>query len=340
MEKERKFLHGFIKYTKDGRIVPGSLIITRSRPKDGVWEEIVIDLCCDDFINANNQAKKAFVKFDTKGRIVPGSLVMGKEIPKPGIWKEVSINLCCTTTTADPNIVTIGSQIWAKKNAIITHFQNGDIIPYYENADDFINLTTPGRTKVQYFSCYGTWDDYPFIPAGSSVQNSCDPDDGAVYGYLYNWYAITDPRGFAPVGWHVPTINDFETLFSFVAPLRQDVGIALGSIGTVQGEDGPWMDVNSYGPWDDPPINTLAGNIFTNSTGLSLVPGGLVDLYGQYAGRGETNFGGYYWTSEEHIINPTTYATWYGIGNNGAISAVGGYFVNKLAALSVRLIKD
>jgi hypothetical protein len=98
MEKERKFLHGFIKYTPSGKIVPGSLIITPNRPHPGIWQEVIIDLCCDDFGPNSNTKQRAFVKFDSKGKIVPGSLVMGKHLPKPGRWKEVNVNICCSTT--------------------------------------------------------------------------------------------------------------------------------------------------------------------------------------------------------------------------------------------------
>ena len=27
----------------------------------------------------------------------------------------------------------------------------------------------------------------------------------STYGRLYNWYAVNDPRGLCPTGWHVPT---------------------------------------------------------------------------------------------------------------------------------------
>lgn len=131
MEKERKFLHGFIKYTPNGTIVPGSLIITPNRPHPGIWEEVVIDLCCDDFGPNTNNGQRAFIKFSTDGKIVPGSLVMGKHIPKPGIWKEVSVNLCCditpiTTTTSTTTTTTAAPTGWYLRNALYST-NNGDI---------------------------------------------------------------------------------------------------------------------------------------------------------------------------------------------------------------------
>jgi hypothetical protein len=35
-----------VRYTKKGAIVPGSLVVGKSHPKDGVWKEVTIDLCC------------------------------------------------------------------------------------------------------------------------------------------------------------------------------------------------------------------------------------------------------------------------------------------------------
>jgi hypothetical protein len=35
-----------VRYTKKGTIVPGSLVVGKSHPKDGVWKEVLVDLCC------------------------------------------------------------------------------------------------------------------------------------------------------------------------------------------------------------------------------------------------------------------------------------------------------
>lgn len=41
---------GFVKYTKKGNIIPGSLIVTTKGgyPKDGLYREVPVSLCCSD----------------------------------------------------------------------------------------------------------------------------------------------------------------------------------------------------------------------------------------------------------------------------------------------------
>jgi uncharacterized protein (TIGR02145 family) len=49
-----------------------------------------------------------------------------------------------------------------------------------------------------------TWDNY--IPAYTCPDGDCSK------GILYNWPAIVDPRGLAPLGYRIPTIDDLKTL--------------------------------------------------------------------------------------------------------------------------------
>lgn len=88
----------WIQYTKSGKLVPGSLIVSPTRPKNGVWYEVIENICCDNdpAFGQISSKKKAFVKYSKDGHIVPGSLIItNSQLPKPGIWKEVYINKCC-----------------------------------------------------------------------------------------------------------------------------------------------------------------------------------------------------------------------------------------------------
>ena len=80
----------------------------------------------------------------------------------------------------------IGNQVYTTKNLNVTKYKNGDIIPQVTDPTQWANLTT------------GAWCYY-----------NNDPANGAIYGKLYNWYAVNDPRGLAPEGWHVPSHTEF-----------------------------------------------------------------------------------------------------------------------------------
>jgi uncharacterized protein (TIGR02145 family) len=43
-----------------------------------------------------------------------------------------------------------------------------------------------------------------------------DPAKGEKYGKLYNWYAVLDPRGLAPEGWHVPNEAEWGTIINYL----------------------------------------------------------------------------------------------------------------------------
>ena len=106
------------------------------------------------------------------------------------------------TTISPPNIVTdidgnayqtvlICTQTWTKSNLNVSRYRNGDVIPQVTDPTVWASLTT------------GAWCYY-----------NNDSANGAVYGKLYNRYAIVDPRGLAPLGWHIPNKTETRNLIS------------------------------------------------------------------------------------------------------------------------------
>ena len=89
--------------------------------------------------------------------------------------------------------VIIGNQEWTTKNLNVSRYRNGDIIPEVRNQKEWDKLTT------------GAWCYY-----------NNDPKNGALYGKLYNWYAVNDPRGLAPVGFHIPSDAEWQTLIDYL----------------------------------------------------------------------------------------------------------------------------
>ena len=181
------------------------------------------------------------------------------------------------------NTVTIGAQVWTTQNLNVSTYRNGNAIPQITNATDWANATQ------------GAWCYY-----------NNDPANGSIYGKLYNWYAVNDPRGLAPAGYHIPTDAEWTTLQN---TLGTDAGIQM----------------KSTSGWDS------IGN-GTNSTGFEGLPGGGRNFDGTFNGIG---IGGYWWSSTE---NSTTFA-WLRMLYFNVSSVNGGYW-GKEAGFSVRCIKD
>jgi len=90
--------------------------------------------------------------------------------------------------------VTIGSQEWMAENLDVAAFRNGDAIPEVKTAEEWL-------------AAYGSES-----PAWCYFNN--DAKNGEHYGKLYNWFAVNDPRGLAPAGWHVPTDKEWQELIT------------------------------------------------------------------------------------------------------------------------------
>ena len=87
--------------------------------------------------------------------------------------------------------VTLAGHTWTAENVNITKFRNGDPIPKFANYNAYWAVS---RQKKPASLCLPT-----------------DPHCSK-FGRLYNYYAITDPRGFAPEGWAVPTAAQWQGL--------------------------------------------------------------------------------------------------------------------------------
>ena len=98
--------------------------------------------------------------------------------------------------------VQIGSQIWSSTNLDVATYRDGTPIPQITDPTQWGNLTT------------GAWCYY-----------NNDPANGAIYGKLYNWYAVagihdnnpnTPNKILAPLGWHMPSNTEWTTLSNYL----------------------------------------------------------------------------------------------------------------------------
>jgi uncharacterized protein (TIGR02145 family) len=177
--------------------------------------------------------------------------------------------------------VKIGSLIWMMKNLDVDHFRNGDLIPEVKDPNEWSVLKKGGW-------CY---------PLN-------DPENGKKYGRLYNWFAVNDPRGLAPEGWHISASWEFRTLLSAV---HRD-GNALKAIG-----QGDYMGCGD------------------NTSGFSALLAGYRTCDGIFD---KLHFGAYFWSSTE--FNETVVEYLDISGHYDKADLYGGY---KNDGLSIRCIK-
>jgi uncharacterized protein (TIGR02145 family) len=138
------------------------------------------------------------------------------------------------------------------ENLRVTHYRNGDAIP---------NVTDNSAWAALSDGAYCWYINSVYI--------------NAKYGLLYNWYAVDDPRGLCPAGWHEPSDDEWTILTTY-----------LGG-DTVAG--GKMKSVSAL--WADPNEDA------TNNSGFSGLPGGCRISDGSFYDVG--NFG-YWWTSTEY----------------------------------------
>ena len=195
--------------------------------------------------------------------------------------------------------VTIGTQVWATVNLDVTTYSDGTVIPQVTDPTTWTALTT------------GAWCYY-----------NNDSANGAIYGKLYNWYAVagiwneaskTDAtlrKKLAPTGWHVPSDAEWTTLTTFLG-----------------GETFAGGKMKATTLWNSPNTNA------TNSSGFTGLPGGYIYYYdGAFNDIGRINN---WWSSSEAS---TTNARVLGLGYSYGDAI--RYNDNKRNGFSVRCLRD
>jgi uncharacterized protein (TIGR02145 family) len=135
-----------------------------------------------------------------------------------------------------------------------------------------------------------------------------DPKNGKKYGKLYNWYAVSDPRGLAPEGWHIPSRQEIDSFEEFLGgPVTENNDKRMFEISIKLQSKTDWLYgckhcINKKNEFDcavcegvlDKSSMPLPG-IGNNKSGFSALPGGGRSL-GYYGGIGK---GAGWWLSTE-----------------------------------------
>jgi uncharacterized protein (TIGR02145 family) len=219
----------------------------------------------------------------------------------------------CGSTIADIdgniyNTVQIGTQCWTQRNLNVTKYRNGDSIPNMED-----------NTQ---------WSDTYITNIGGSCTYNNTVSSGSLWGRLYNWYAISDPRGLCPAGWHVPSDGEWTILVDHLG----GSGIAGGPLKSTQSQPVP----RGWG------LSTGA----TNTSGFSGLPGGWRSFDGGWSSES-----GNMWTSVGYVSATRLTGYWWSSTDGGSVDAwsrdlyfdstsVGRQVKDQSHGFSVRCIRD
>jgi uncharacterized protein (TIGR02145 family) len=189
--------------------------------------------------------------------------------------------------------VKIGTQTWTAENLDAITFINGDPIP-------------EAKTK-------GEWQSFTDNKKAAWCYYDNDPGNGKKYGKLYNWFAVIDPRGLAPKGWHIPANEEWSVLTTFLG-----------------GENVAGTKMKSTTGWY---MNSLA----TDESGFSGLPGGYRNDNGTFI---LMNISGFWWSSTEdteETLNAWFRYLYYG---SASVYRYSGRLSYKQLGLTVRCLRD
>jgi len=200
-----------------------------------------------------------------------------------------------TITDASGNVyntITIGTQTWMKENLKTTKYQNGDLIETTIPA----TLDVSGEGSPIYQWAYEGNESY--------VET---------YGRMYTWYAAVDSRNICPIGYKMPTNQDWI-----------DLTVYLG------GEDlaGGKMKEVGVSHWSEPNTNA------SNESGFSALPGGDRVTDGTFTVIG--SWGNWWSSSEYDVFNGWHRAT----GNSYGTIFLNSSGASKSKGFSIRCLRD
>jgi uncharacterized protein (TIGR02145 family) len=88
------------------------------------------------------------------------------------------------------NVVVINSYYWMQQNLKVTKYNDGaGLVPYTDTA----------YVPVSYYHMYNNNATY-----------------GNTYGYMYNGYVVSSGKNICPTGWHIPTVNEWSAISTYL----------------------------------------------------------------------------------------------------------------------------
>jgi uncharacterized protein (TIGR02145 family) len=228
--------------------------------------------------------------------------------------------------------VTIGSQVWLKRNLNVM-LSRGSWC-YGEEYEE--RIAYKGDVSLRTLT-------------EEQAQANCDK-----YGRLYNWAAAMDlpeecnytscasrieypHRGICPQGFHIPTRDEWFELLRFTVGSRQTIEQIFSGGGNVH----KYLSAQQ-GWFDCGPATSIHNYVCEDTYGFSALPGGMLSIFQYGPLFGGIDIGTSWWSANEEDadLSPSAFSSGYSEHeiSSGTMGMSGGG--TKLAALSVRCIQD
>ena len=193
--------------------------------------------------------------------------------------------------------IKIGAQVWMTRNLDVSTFRNGDTIFEAKSKEDWVKAGESKKRAYCYFRFNSKY--------------------GKQFGKLYNWYAVNDPRGLAPIGYHIPSDKELSTLIQFLG-----------------GDQKAGFKMKSKSGWAMNRKNKSGNG--NNSSGFNALPNGNWFSFGGFVNYSFATL----WWSSTTIDNAENIETIWCFRIDNEDAKVARTECEKFIGLSVRCLKD
>jgi len=209
------------------------------------------------------------------------------------------------------SLLAMGEHLWTTSNLKVTHFRNGEAIPQAQGAAEWLKAS-----KLK-------------SPAWCYYEDAQGIDQTTIF---YNWYAVNDPRGLAPDGTHIPSINEWTNLINTIGGIQKSARVFKAHEGWIKPQATLTHPYNLFNvlpvgsrysylqasfDWEIGPSKGRYTNFWTSSSGQ-------YGIYGDHANRIGLSY------DRDEVINDAKNKTQF---NNSDLNLKGNGY-------SVRCIKD
>jgi uncharacterized protein (TIGR02145 family) len=159
------------------------------------------------------------------------------------------------------------------KNLDVDKFRNGDPIPKALDNEEW-NIANENKAPI-----------YCHVEFTDKNQKK--------YGKIYNWYAVSDPRGLAPDGWHIPSKQEWTELINYTNKSFPEYAVENDTLFSTPFAYAELFKSKYKLDWPNED-ESLSQSSERNKTGFNAIPSGYCSWRGKYMNQ---DFYAYWWSS-------------------------------------------